>query len=172
MALVFLFIHLLFALLIFFLAIAFITGAPYVPSNNKSSNSMIKLANIKKGQTIIDLGSGDGKLLFLAEKKGAKKVIGYEINPFLAFFTYIKVLCSGKKNRIHVYWKNMWNADVSQADAVLVYLLPWKMKKLQKKLIRELKPGTLVISNSFIFPGWNIYKQDADNHVYVFKIKA
>lgn len=164
----FLIFHLSFGLLIFFLTIAFVTGAPFVPSTKKVSEKMIALANIKKGDIVYDLGSGDGRLLFLAVKEGAGKAIGFEINPYLVLYTWIKILLSPDKNHLGVMLKNFWRADLRNADVVFVYLLPWRMEALAKKLIKELKPGARIVSNSFIFPNWKILRKDDPTHVYVF----
>ena len=143
------------------MCIASITGAPFVPSKRSTADAMISLAHIKKGDTVYDLGSGNGKLLLLAAQKGAH-AIGYEINPLLVLLSNMR----GTRTR----WKNFWNADIHDADVIFVYLLPWKMDRLTKKLQQELKPGTTIVSNSFIFPGWNIHRQDIKNHVYVFRV--
>lgn len=168
LSLVFLFIHLAFALFIFFLTIAFVTGAPFVRSTNPTARAMIRLARIKPGMKVYDLGSGDGRLLFLAAEKSAT-AIGLEINPLLVFWTWIRKIVSRYRNRVTVRWQNFWNADLSHADVVFVYLLPWRMEKLAIKLKRELKPGSVIVSNSFIFPNWQILRQDKARHIYVFK---
>lgn len=162
---IFLSLHLLLALLIFFLVLAFLTGAPYVPSTNSVAQSMIELANIKKGMTVYDLGSGDGKLLLLAAKKGAH-AIGIEINPFLVLLSRFRAF--GKN--ITVRWGSFWHTDLSDGDILFIYLLPWRMEKLAALLKEKAKPGALVVSNSFIFPDWKIIRQDKTNHVYVFQI--
>jgi predicted RNA methylase len=166
----FLFFHLFFALFIFFLTVAFLTGAPFVPSNKPTSAMMIELANIKANSVIYDLGSGDGRLLFLAKKKGGKKIVGIEINPLLVLYTNIRILFSRQKE-IRTYWGNFWTTNLSDADIVFVYLLPWKMEKLAQKLTRELKPGARIVSNSFIFPKWKLVEEDKKTHVYVFEMR-
>lgn len=168
-AAVFLFLHVLFALLVFFLVVAFVTGAPFVPSTNLVAQSMIGLARIKPGMNVYDLGSGNGKLLFLAAKQGAI-ALGFEINPFLVLLSWVRTLAAPYRNQITTRWQNFWTADLSGADVVFIYLLPWRMKQLKKKLQKELKPGSLVVSNSFIFPNWNILRQDRQKHVYVFRV--
>lgn len=162
-------IHLSFAVLIFFLTIAFITGAPFVPSSQNTAQAMIDLAHITRDSVIYDLGSGDGRLLLLASKNGARKIVGIEINPWLVFFTKIRILLSKAQN-VQVYLGNFWSADLKDANIVFVYLLPWKMESLAKKLKKDLKPGTIIVSNSFIFPGWKILREDKTNHVYVFQL--
>lgn len=167
--LIFIIIQLGFAFFIFYLLIAFVTGAPFVPSTKSTSRTMIELARVKPGMNLYDLGSGDGRLLFLAAKKGATAT-GAEINPFLVAWTFIRKTLSPYRNRISVRWQNFWKTNLSDADVVFVYLLPWKMEKLAQKLQKELKPGSLVVSNSFIFPKWNILRQDTKTHVYVFRV--
>jgi len=165
----FLFIQVAFALFFFFLVLAFYAGAPFVPSNIKASKRMIELSHISKGTRVLDLGSGDGKLLFLAAERGAIAT-GFEINPFLVLLTNIKALFSPYRTRVHAIWKNFWFTDLSKADVILLYLIPWKMEKLEQKFLKETKPGTKIISNSFIFPHIPCTNKDEVNHVYLFTV--
>lgn len=170
LVIVFIIIQLLFAGFFLFLCLAFVTGGPFVPSNKRSVAAMVKLARIKTGTTVYDVGSGDGRVLFEAARQGAKTV-GIEINPYLVQYTRLAAFLGAYRGRITVLWQNLWNADLSEANVVFVYLIPWKMDVLANKLKKELKPGSLVISNSFIFPGWKILRQDKANHVYAFRIE-
>lgn len=130
---------------------------------------MIRMAHIQKDDTVYDLGSGDGRLLFLAAKKGAR-AIGLEINPYLVLFSTIKACFSPYRKRVRTVWKNFWHIHYKNADVVFIYLLPWKMEKLEQKLLREMKPGTRIISNSFIFPHIPCTQKDTVNHVYLFTV--
>lgn len=169
LSILFLILQLLMAGFFLFLCLAFVTGGPFVPSSKKSVDAMVALAKIRSGQTVIDVGSGDGRVLFAAAKKGAN-AIGIEINPYLVRFTQIKAFLGAYRGRITVRWQNLWSADLTNADVVFVYLIPWKMDVLAKKLKKELKPGALVISNSFMFPDWKVVRQDTVNHIYAFRI--
>lgn len=166
----FLIFQILFAVFFLYLCLAFVTGGPFVPSNRKSVDAMIALARITKGTTVIDVGSGDGRVLFAAAKEGAR-AIGIEINPYLVLFTGIKAALGPYKGRVTAIWKNLWKADLSRADIVFVYLIPWRMEELAGKLKRELKPGSLVITNSFIFPGWKRIREDAAHHVFAYRVE-
>lgn len=166
---IFLIIQLVFALLFFYLTLAFVTGAPFVPSTKHVATAMVDIAQIKKGMTIYDLGSGDGRLLFLAAARGAH-AIGLEINPYLVALTFLKTWCSPYRKTVKTYWKNFWRADFSHADVVFIYLLPWRMDQLEKKLLREMKPGSTIVSNSFIFPHIPCTQKDEAHHVYLFTI--
>lgn len=167
LSLVFLLIHLIFALFVFFLTIAFVTGAPFVPSVHTTGQIMINLARIKKGMKIYDLGSGDGRLLLLAAQQGATAV-GLEINPFLVLFSKLRTIFFPYRNQITIRWQNFWSADISDADVVFVYLLPWRMKELEQLLKTQCKPGTRIISNSFIFPSLKLMKENREMHIYSF----
>ncbi len=169
LSILFLILQLLMAGFFLFLCLAFVTGGPFVPSSKKAVDAMVALAKIRSGQTVIDVGSGDGRVLFAAAKKGAN-AIGIEINPYLVRFTQIKAFLGAYRGRITVRWQNLWSADLTNADVVFVYLIPWKMDVLAKKLKKELKPGSLVISNSFMFPDWKVVRQDTVNHIYAFRI--
>lgn len=168
MVLLALIIQVLIAIFILFLCLAFFFGAPFVPSRNKVAKKMLEFANISESDYVIDLGSGDGRLLFLAAKKKPKKIVGIEINPWLVIYTWLRSTFLSRMGRPQVVWGNFWKQDLSQATVVFVYLLPWKMDNLAKKLKRELKPGTRVISNSFVLPGWKQKQYDADSQVFEF----
>lgn len=166
--LLFLFLQLSLAGLFLFLCLAFVTGGPFVPSNKTAVAAMISLAKLKKGDRVIDVGSGDGRVLFAAAKNGAIAT-GLEINPYLVHYTNLLAFVT-RNTHVHAVWKNLWKADISGADVVFVYLIPWKMDVLAAKLVTELKPGALVISNSFIFPGWKLVRSDEKHHVYAYQM--
>jgi len=167
----FLLIQLGLAIYITYLTIAFFTGAPFVPSSKRTAQAMFELANIKPGLKVYDLGSGDGRLLFLAARAGASAV-GFEINPFLVIWTRLKILFSPYRKTIRVYWKNFWRGNFSDADVIFVYLLPWRMEQLKKMMFDQVKSGTIIVSNSFIFKEWKIVGQNQTAHVYVFQVPS
>lgn len=165
----FLIIQLSFAIYILYLCLAFITGAPFVPSTDPVAKRMIELSGLRRGQTAFDLGSGDGKLVLLAAQRGANAV-GLEINPYLVLYSTLRYMKHRSSGTARSKWGNFWRHDLSKADVVFVYLLPWRMEKLAAKLKQELKPGSVVVTNSFIFPGWKLFRQDPKLHVYAYKV--
>jgi SAM-dependent methyltransferase len=154
-----------------FLCLSFVTGGPFVPSSKRAVEAMIRLAKLKAGQRVIDVGSGDGRVLFAAAQAGAQAV-GIEINPYLVLWTRLRAFLGPYRGRVRVLWRNLWKADLRGADVVFVYLIPWRMEDLAEKLEDELQPGALVISNSFIFPEWKILQLDTEHHIYVFQMPA
>ena len=162
-------IQIFFALFILFLCIAFVTGGPFVPSKQSSVDAMIRLAGIKRGTRVVDVGSGDGRVLFASARAGADAT-GYEINPFLVWFTNVRSFFTGTSKHVRAVWKDLWKTDLSNADVIFVYLIPWRMADLEAKLKKEAKKGTVVISNSFMFPKWKMIRSDTAHHIFAYRL--
>lgn len=145
----------------------FFFGAPYVPSSDSRTKTIIKLLKPKKGEKIVDLGSGDGKLLFEIAKTGAF-AYGYEINPILVLRTQIVARKFGLSKNIKVITANFWNKKLSGFDGIVVYGITYVMPKLEVKILKEAKPGTRVVSNYFTFP--NIKPQQKSEDILLYKI--
>lgn len=169
MELIFLLFQLLFAFFFVYLCLAFVTGAPFVPSTPKTASSMIALSGCKAGENLIDLGSGEGRLVRLAAAKGAHAV-GVEINPYLVWWSRIVSSFFRYPGTVRFIRGNFWSTNVTHADVVCVYLLPWKMERLEQKLRTECKHGARIVSNSFVFPNLPCIAKDETLHVYVFQI--
>jgi len=156
------------AFFLIFHLVATISGAPYAGSNRQRIKTMLKLASTQKGQKIVDLGSGDGRILIEAAKKHDVECVGYEINPLWYFVSLFKTRKSGVGSRVKIYRKSYWPVKLGDFDVIFLYLIPYNMKKMAKKLQRELKPGTLVVSNGFKFDDWPVIKEE--NGVYLYRI--
>ena len=124
----------LISILLFAGVVAF--GAPFLPTLSKRVDDAIKLLDLKPGQTFLELGCGDGRLLKAAAKKGIYSV-GYELNPILVVYAYFS---NWKyKKLVTVRWGNYWNTNWPKADAVYVFLLNPYMSKLHKKVTQYSK---------------------------------
>lgn len=138
---------------IYVVIIGHLKGAPFVRSSKKNIKAMIELADIKVGDQIVDLGSGDGTILLEAARRGAE-AIGIEINPFLCLYSRWRIKRAGFTAQAKVLCGDFRDYSLRDADVVFLYLWPSTIEKLREKLIRELKPGALVISNGFRVPLW------------------
>lgn len=125
--------------------IGFVMGAPFARSGRKEIQTMLNLADVKSGELVVDLGSGDGSILIEAGKRGTRAV-GIEINPFLVCFSRLRVKLSGLSGRVAVKFGDFRKYSLKDADAVFFYLLPDTVNNLQEKLARELKPNCRIIS--------------------------
>jgi SAM-dependent methyltransferase len=124
-------------------------GAPWLPSLKPHRKAAFDLLELKPGQTIIDLGCGDGRFLKAAAKRGCYAE-GYELNPFM--FAVAWLVTRRYFKRVKLHFGDMWKADVSQADAVYVFLFDRYMRQLDSKLKAEAKPGLLLASHTFQIP--------------------
>lgn len=118
-----------------------LSGAPYLPTKKRDVERMIKLAGIKPGERIYDLGCGDGRIVFAAAKAGAE-AIGAEV--FILPYLYARLKSIWHKNSAILYG-DYYNFDLAGADAVFVFLTPKAYPKLARKLERELRPGARVV---------------------------
>jgi len=128
--------------------------APWVPLRMGAVDRMLELANIKPGEIVVDLGSGDGRLLIRALKNHQARGEGYEVNPIMAWLCRMDILIRRMKNNIKIIRQDMHKADISQADVIVTYLFPKANQKLEKKVMTEAKPGARVISYAFCYPNW------------------
>ncbi|MBI2056495.1 MAG: methyltransferase domain-containing protein [Candidatus Sungbacteria bacterium] len=141
-------------------------GAPFVPSEKDRIRTMIELAEIRAGTVCYDLGSGNGAILFEAAQKGAD-ARGIEINPFLAWHTRRRAKKMNIAN-VSVTHANFRDVPLYDADVVFLYLWPHTNASLREKLSSELKPGSLIISNSFIIKG--MMPERIENSVYRYRM--
>ncbi len=137
--------------LIFLSLPGWLGGAPFVPARQEWVKEAVRLAGVKPGEIVIDLGSGDGRLL-VAAAAGAK-VVGYEINPYLVLVSRLRLLAAGKSKSFRVVWGDYRKADLHQADVVFIYSVTGALALLDEKLRREMKPGARLISIRYPIAG-------------------
>jgi len=158
-----LFIALLFSFMVFDLFLEL----PYVATQRKKIETIIKFANIKKGETVVDLGSGDGRLLIESAKRGAVAT-GYEINPFMIAISMIHRKLEGFENQIEIRKESLWKADLAVADVVFVYAKRISMKKFEDFIYKNSKKGTRIVVNTNPFP--NKKAENEENRIFLFKV--
>ncbi len=122
---------------------------------------MLDMLAIKPGEKVLDLGSGDGKIVIAAANRGAD-AIGYEINPLLVWISRWRLKGKGK-----VETANFWKKDLRDFDAIIIFGVSYVMKGLEEKLRKELKPGARVVTNYFTFPDWKPSQTKEGINVYI-----
>lgn len=127
--------------------------APFVPSPRTVSEAMMKLAGVRPGELIIDLGSGHGEILLAAARSGAR-ACGYELSWVLVAITNLRQLWNARGRSIEVLRRDLFKADLHDADVVTCYIFPKAMERLRIKFEAELKPGARVVSAAFPIHGW------------------
>jgi SAM-dependent methyltransferase len=126
---------------------------PFVPSPQFVVDKMIELAGVKKGDVVYDLGSGDGRIVIAATKRGAKAV-GFEIDPDLVGESRANIQKAGVQESAEIRNQDILTVDLSPASVVTMYLLPDVNLRLKPNLLSQLKPGSRVVSHSFDMGDW------------------
>jgi hypothetical protein len=132
-----------FSIVIFF-------GAPYLPTLKKEKLVAIELLDLKKGELLLELGSGDGRML----KEMAKKevfCVGYELNPILVLIS--RLICWPQRKFVTIKWANFWTEEFPDANGIYVFLLDRYMEKLNEKILnREKRVPLKLVSYAFKVP--------------------
>ncbi len=128
--------------------------APYVASPAKVVDVMLELANIRPGETVYDLGCGDGRILIEAAQKYQAKAVGIEISPKIADEARTKVKKAGLAQKVQVIQGDLLQADLTGADVVTIYLATSLNEELRPRMEKFLKPGARVVSHDYAVPGW------------------
>jgi predicted RNA methylase len=124
----------------------------YIPTPKSIVHQMLSLAQIRRGETIYDLGAGDGRILIEAARKFGAKVVGIEIDPERVSRIQERVKSTGIEAQ--VIQADFMDVDVSPADAVIIYLSDSVNSKLAPKLKQELKEGARIVSLDYELPGF------------------
>ncbi|HZM32984.1 MAG TPA: class I SAM-dependent methyltransferase [Burkholderiales bacterium] len=126
---------------------------PFVPTPEEVVDKMLEVAKVGPNDVLYDLGSGDGRIVIAAARKGARGV-GIDIDPQRIREARENARKAGVANRVEFRQGDLFKADLSGATVVTLYLLSSVNQKLRPKLLSELKPGTRIVSHSFDMGDW------------------
>ena len=140
-------------------------GAPYLPILHHPAEDLLDLADLSPGQTLIDLGSGDGRLLRLAAQRGIRG-IGYEINPLVYMASL--VVCWRYRKLVTIHTADIWHTKLPRADVIYIFILERHMGRLEHKFITEITQPTRVISYIFRLPTSSPTHQTHNTYTYEF----
>ena len=126
----------------------------YVPSPQSVAEAMAKMAGVGKSDVVVDLGSGDGRIVTTAARLHGARGFGVEINPELVDLASALAKKSGVGDRVTFMQQNVFDADLRKATVVNLYLFPELMRMLRPKLLNELQPGARIVSHDFSFGTW------------------
>jgi len=146
-----------------------IIGAPYLPILRLGSRQVLKLSGLKPGQTLVDLGSGDGRLLRAAAAQGVH-CIGYEINPYLVWAS--RLVCWRYRRLVTVHTADLWRTKLPEANVIYVFGLERYMERLERKFSTEITRPTKVISYIFQLPTRVPIQKTHNTYVYEFGTKG
>jgi precorrin-6B methylase 2 len=127
----------------------------YVPTPYEAVEAMLKVAKVGKNDVVYDLGSGDGRIPIMAvQKYNAARAVGIDINPERIAEAEANLKSAGVGDRVRFLNEDLFEAKISDATVVTLYLLPSLNLKLLPKLLAELKPGTRIVSHAFEMGSW------------------
>jgi SAM-dependent methyltransferase len=126
---------------------------PFVPTPQEVVDTMIDLAGVKKGDVVYDLGSGDGRIVITAAKKGARAV-GFDVDGDLVKESRENIRKAGVQEFAEIRQQDILTVDLSGASVVTMYLLPDVNLKLKPHILSQMKPGSRVVSHAFDMGDW------------------
>jgi SAM-dependent methyltransferase len=128
--------------------------APYVPTPQEVVDRMLELAEIKDGDVVYDLGSGDGRIVITAAARYGVKAVGFEISPGLVKRSRDNVKEAGLEHLVEIREEDIRNVDLSPASVLTLYLYPGANLRLRSMILSQLTPGSRVVSHQFTMGTW------------------
>ncbi|MGH8648395.1 MAG: SAM-dependent methyltransferase [Burkholderiales bacterium] len=127
---------------------------PFVPTPQATVEAMLRVANVGPNDFVIDLGSGDGRILITAARLHGARGFGVDLNPERVKEGTENAKAAGVSARVQFFQKNLYSTPIAEATVVTMYLLPRVNLELRPRLLAELKPGTRVVSHDFDMGDW------------------
>jgi protein-L-isoaspartate O-methyltransferase len=150
--------------------------APDFPSPQEVVERMLQLAHLKPGETLYDLGSGEGRIVITAARKFHAKAVGVELSPELCKSASARIKALGLEDQVRIIHGNLLKVDLRPADVVTIYLLTASNELLKPNLERDLRPGARVVSHDFEIRGWKpvaVEKVEAEGRprtIYLYEV--
>jgi tRNA G37 N-methylase Trm5 len=152
---------------------------PYVPTPQEVVERMLSLAQVKKGDVVYDLGSGDGRIVVTAAKKYGVKAIGFEIDPERIKESHENIKKAGVENLVEIRQQDIRTVDLSGATVLTMYLLPEVNLMIRPNIWKQMKPGSRVVSHDFDMADWKPLKTEHikdgsswDHTLYLWHVEA
>ncbi len=145
----------------------------FVPTPEDVVAGMLRLANVKRGDIVYDLGSGDGRIVIQAAKRYGARGVGIDIDPERVEEASRNARAEKVSDRVRFLNQDLFDSDLGEATVVTLYLLPRLNLKLRPKLLAELKPGTRIVSHGFDMGDWKPDRvaQVGSTTIYLWTIK-
>ena len=145
-------------------------GAPWAPTSLRTAERMLRMAKLQPGQTLVDLGAGDGRIVILAARRHGARAMGVEIDPIRCLLANVAITLFGVRARAKVYHANMNTFDLSPADVVTLYLLQGTNQRIKPQLLEQLRPGAKIVSHAFSIDDWVPVAIDERRRIFVYEI--
>jgi SAM-dependent methyltransferase len=127
---------------------------PYEPSSEEVVKTMLEIAKVERNDLVYDLGCGDGRIVIAAAQKAGARGVGVDLDPERVKESLENARKAKVTDRVEFFQQDLFQTDISKATVVMLYLWPEVNLKLRPKLLRELKPGTRIVSHSHGMGDW------------------
>lgn len=145
-------------------------GAIWQPSPISAIRKLLEMAEVKPGDQVYDLGSGDGRVLIATAKEFEAQATGIEINPFLVLYSRLRVLTQRLGKQVKVVWADMFEVDIGAADVLIIFQREETNERLKEKLAKEMKKGARLVCYLWEMEGWKPVKFDPSLDIYIYQI--
>lgn len=160
------------AILYVWIYLPLLWGALWLPTPRRIVDKMLRLADVQPGQKVVDLGAGDGRIVIAAARSFKARSVGVEIDPLRCLLANTRIHLLGLRDRAHVYYGNMYDLDLRDADVVTLYLWPETNERLKARLLEQMRPQARVVTYRFSMVGWiPLRPQDGDG-IYLYEISS
>lgn len=139
-------------------------------TSKEVSRKLCRLAKVKKGDIFYELGSGEGTTVLIAAREFHAECVGIEIDPMRSIISRVRVFFSGARRQITILQKNFFHVDFSSATVVYAYLVPKALLRLKEKFLKELRPGTRVVSYKYEIPYLPEIDRDKKTELYLYEV--
>jgi len=145
-------------------------GLPPISSSRGRIRRALKMADLKEGETLYDLGAGHGNVLVIAAKEFGANAVGIEIGPVECLIARWNAFYNGVSSKVRIEAGNFYKADLSRADVVYAYLTTGHAIRLQKRLESQLRAGARVVTVACNIPAWQPDVFDREDLIYLFRM--
>ena len=145
-------------------------GIPPSPSRPRWIRRALRMVNVREGETVYDLGAGDGRVLLIAAREFGAQAVGFEIEPLHCAVAWLKALFGGVISRVSIHRKDLYKMDLSKADVVFMHLNPVFVENLRPLLASQLRAGARVVSLDFPLEGWEPTDMDIGYLIFAYEM--
>ncbi len=161
---------LFFVLILLWILVPALYGLPPVPTNRDRIQHALQLANLQPGETLYDLGAGDGRVLLIAAHDFKAKAVGIEIGPIQCILIWLRITAGGYGDSITIHWGDFYKENLKDADVVFVYATSKEVMKLAPHLASQMKPGSRLISISADISDWEPALVDDHDLIFIYEM--
>jgi ribosomal protein L11 methylase PrmA len=145
-------------------------GAPWHPLMPGTIRRILRFAEVQTGETVCDLGCGEGRVLITAAKEFSARAIGVEIDPLKILLARLLKKINGVDDRVNIVRGNLFDFDPGSADVLYLYLTHQAMDKLLPKIFKKLKPSVRIVSYRFCLRGMTPEKVSEDKTLFLYQL--